>query len=154
MTGAIYPLPGEMEERVRRFNIKQRSARQALLLPRALPTLPRMRRIALACLLLALAAPALADDYPVSGRFGISDWSRKGAIDCTGLRVISFFDGNQRTDSNGGVPTFRNRSVRQEGRGLYRVVDEFTTGQISNAQAVYDLRIVDADKIELNLMPG
>jgi hypothetical protein len=113
-----------------------------------------MRRIALASLLLALAAPAIADDYPVSGRFGISDWSKKGAIDCTGLRVISFFAGNQRTDSNGGVPAYRNRSVTQQSRGVYRVIDEFSTGQISNAQAIYDLRIVDADRIELDLMPG
>jgi hypothetical protein len=47
------------------------------------------------------------------------------------LRVIAF-NGNQRTDSKSGVPAYRNVSVTSSGAN-YRVSDEFTTGQISNA---------------------
>jgi hypothetical protein len=49
-------------------------------------------------LLSVLAVPALADSYPVSGRWGQSTSSAKGAIDCSDVRVITF-NGNQRTDS-------------------------------------------------------
>jgi len=83
-------------------------------------------------ILCALAAPALADSYPVSGAWGQSASSAKGAIDCTGRRVVTF-DGNQRTDSNGGVPAYRNKSVIAVGSD-YRVVDVFTNGQVNNAQ--------------------
>jgi hypothetical protein len=50
---------------------------------------------------------------------------------CTSKRVIDF-TGNQRTDSNGGVPAYRNQSVVPEGPSTFRVVDEFSTGQISS----------------------
>jgi hypothetical protein len=112
-----------------------------------------MRRTALVCLLLALAAPALAADYPISGRFGVGVFAKPGPIDCTGLRVIGFF-GDQRRDSNGGVPAYRNRSIVQSGPRSFDVVDEFTTGQISDAQAIYTLHILDADRIEMDLQPG
>ena len=102
--------------------------------------------------LCALATPALAENYPVSGRWGESDSGAKGAIDCDGHRVIDF-NGNQRTDSRGGVPSYRNRSVTEEGQDSYRVVDEFATGQIS-ARTNYGLRKVDDDHIEMNLQPG
>ena len=91
------------------------------------------KTIPLAIALTALALPALADSYPVDGRWGQSARSDKGAIDCSGKRVITF-NGNQRQDSKGGVPAYRNKSVTAEGSSSYRVVDEFTTGQISNAQ--------------------
>ena len=81
----------------------------------------------------ALALPALADNYPVTGPWGQSASSEKGAIDCTGKRVIAF-NGNQRTDSKGGVPAYRNKSVTQAGASSYRIVDVFTNGQINNAQ--------------------
>ena len=114
-----------------------------------------MRKTILSAMLLAaLAAPALAADaYPVSGKWGQSTSSEKGAIDCSKLRVIEF-NGDQRTDSKGGVPAYRNKSVSPEGPSRYRVVDEFTTGQISNAHVNYTLRQVDADHIELNMQPG
>jgi hypothetical protein len=58
-----------------------------------------MRKTILSAMLLsALAVPALADSYPVSGRWGQSTSSAKGAIDCSDIRVITF-NGNQRTDS-------------------------------------------------------
>lgn len=103
-------------------------------------------------LLGALAAPALADSYPVSGAWGQSSSSAKGAVDCNGLRVIAF-KGNQRTDSKGGVPAYRNKSVTPSGSG-YRIVDVFTSGQINNAQTSYTLRLIDADHIEMNGQTG
>jgi hypothetical protein len=106
----------------------------------------------LALLAAALAAPALADAYPVSGRWGESAGGEKGPIACAGRRVITF-DGDQRRDSRGGVPAYRNRSVTAAGPSRWRIVDEFATGQIS-ARAVYVLQRLDADRIELDMQPG
>jgi hypothetical protein len=108
--------------------------------------------ILIAAVLTMLSAPALADSYPVSGRWGQSNSSEKGPIDCGNLRVIAF-DGDQRTDSKGGVPAYRNKSVSAAG-STFRIVDEFTTGQIRNAHVNYTLRQTDADHIELNMQPG
>ena len=104
-------------------------------------------------LLGALAAPAFADTYPVSGAWGQSASSEKGAIDCAGKRVIDF-KGNQRTDSKGAVPAYRNKSVTASGASSYRVVDVFTNGQINNAQTSYTLRLIDADHIEMSGQSG
>ncbi|MGE4167236.1 MAG: hypothetical protein AB7E67_14745 [Xanthobacteraceae bacterium] len=99
------------------------------------------------------AAPALADNYPISGRWGVSASTEKGPIDCSKLRVIAF-NGNQRTDSHGGVPAYRNKSVERSGTSEFRVVDIFTTGQISSAQARYTLKLIDADRVAMNQQPG
>jgi hypothetical protein len=113
-----------------------------------------MKPLAAACVvLIGLAAPAWADAYPVSGRWGAGAGAEKGPIDCSNKRVIGFNDG-QRTDSNGGVPAYRNRSVTPDGTARYRVVDEFSTGQISNAHTSYTLRQVDNDRIEMNMQQG
>ena len=64
------------------------------------------------------------------------------------------FNGDQRTDSNGGVPAYRNRSVTPDGPSQYRVVDAFTTGQMSNARTSYTLRQVDPDHIEMQTQSG
>jgi hypothetical protein len=101
----------------------------------------------------ALAAPALAGTYPLSGRWGESASTEKAPIDCGKLRVIAF-NGSQRTDSRGGVPAYRNRTVTSAGSGQHRVVDEFTTGQIGNAKMNYTLRLVDADTVEMILEKG
>ncbi len=84
-----------------------------------------------ALLVTALATPALAQSYPVSGRWGESTSSEKGPIDCTGNRRVIDFSGNQRTDSNGGVPEYRNKSVESVGQSNYRIVDEFSNAQVS-----------------------
>jgi hypothetical protein len=112
-----------------------------------------MRTITAALFFSVLALLALAQTYPVQGRWGQSTNSEKGAIDCVGKRVIDFI-GNQRTDSNGGVPSYRNRSVTAEGPSSYRIVDEFTTGQISAGHTSYILRKVDPDHIELVMEGG
>jgi hypothetical protein len=101
---------------------------------------------------LALNAPAFAAPYPVSGKWGESTNSDKGAIDCRGKRVIAF-NGDQRTDSGGGVPTYRNVSVAPAGAG-FSVVDEFTTAQISAGRTSYTLRKVDADRLEMTQQSG
>jgi len=104
-----------------------------------------------AAMLCALGAPAFADIYPVSGRWGVSPSTDKNPIDCSKLRVIAF-NGDQRTDSGGGVPTFRNVSVTPVGRG-WDVVDAFNTVQIQ-ARARFTLRQVDPMRIEMDLQPG
>lgn len=111
------------------------------------------KTIPLAFALTVLAAPALAQNYPVSGQWGQSTSSDKGAIDCAGKRVITF-NGNQRQDSNGGVPTYRNKTVTQEGSSSYRVVDVFTNGQVNNGSVSYTLRKVDDDHIEMQQQQG
>lgn len=109
--------------------------------------------ILVATLMAALAAPALAGTYPVSGKWGQSSAADNGPIDCKGKRIIDF-KGDQRTDSGGGVPAYRNRSVTPSGASNFRVVDVFSTGQINNANAYYTLRKVDADRIELIMRQG
>jgi hypothetical protein len=113
--------------------------------------IPRMRTI-LILAALAFTAPVFAQNYPVSGQWGESNSSDKGAIDCSGKRVIGF-NGDQRTDSNGGVPAYRNRSVTKSDNS-YRVTDEFTTGQISNGHTDYTLRQTDADHLEMTQQGG
>jgi hypothetical protein len=110
------------------------------------------KSILIATVLTTLATPALADSYPVSGPWGQSSSSSPGPIDCNRLRVIEF-NGDQRTDSDGGVPGYRNKSVTRAG-STYRIVDQFSTGQIRNANLYYTLTQTDADHIELNMKPG
>ena len=107
-------------------------------------------RIMTALLVTALAAPALAQSYPVSGRWVESNSSEIGPIDCSGNRRIIDFLGNQRTDSNGGVPEYRNKSVQSVGQSDYRIVDEFSNGQVNAGQSEYTLRKIDSDRIVMN----
>jgi hypothetical protein len=116
--------------------------RPRLILTPATPTLSTMRTMILTALLVtALATPALAQSYPVS---------EKGPIDCSGNRRIIDFLGDQRTDSNGGVPEYRNKSVQSVGQSDYRIVDEFNNGQVSNGQSEYTLRKIDSNHIVMN----
>lgn len=112
-----------------------------------------MKRALLLIALTCSAAPALADSYPVNGRFGVVQSFTDKPLDCADKRVVAF-NGNQRTDSKGGVPAYRNRSVKDAGAGRWKVIDIFTTGQISNAQAVYTLHAVKADQLEMTMQPG
>jgi len=112
-----------------------------------------MRKLILATSLLCLAVPAWAGTYPVTGKWGAGDAAAKTPVDCSKLRVIAF-NGNQRTDSKGGVPAYRNRTVTALDGTNFRIVDEFSTGQISGAHVDYTLRKVDPDHIELNMQHG
>ena len=111
------------------------------------------KTIPLALLLAALTLPALADTYPVNGPWGQSTSSNKGPIDCAGKRVIAF-NGNQRTDSHGGVPAYRNVSVTPQGPSSYRVVDQFSNGLVNNGSVYYTLRRIDDDHIVMQLQQG
>jgi hypothetical protein len=124
---------------------------QRLILASATPTLSAMRtRIATALLVTTLATPALAQSYPVSGKWGEINGAQKGPIDCTDRRRVIDFNGNQRTDTNGGVPEYRNKSVQSIGQSDYRIVDEFSNGQVSAGQSEYTLRKIDSDRIVMN----
>lgn len=113
-----------------------------------------MRTFILSAVLFGLvAAPVQAQVYPVEGKWGQSASTETGAIDCANKRVIEF-NGDQRTDSNGGVPAYRNQSVTADGPSDYRVVDEFSTGQISAGHTTYALRKLDSDHIEMNMEGG
>jgi hypothetical protein len=101
--------------------------------------------------LYALGAPALASNYPVSGKWGPEIAGKQGPIDCKG-RVLGF-NGDTRTDSKGGVPGYRLKSLTTEGT-TFRITDEFTTGQIRNGSTSYTLRQTDADHIELHTQGG
>lgn len=111
-----------------------------------------IRAVLVAIALALLLAPAEAGSYPVSGRWGESASSATGPIDCKGKRVIEF-TGETRTDSKGGVPAYRNKSVNG-GSGRWQIVDEFTTGQIRNGNVTYTLVQTDADHIALDLQKG
>jgi hypothetical protein len=114
-----------------------------------------MRTVILSTLLvIALAALAQAQSYPVSGKWGESFNSEKGRIDCTKSRRVIEFSGDQRTDSNGGVPAYRNKSVTQVGSSTYRIVDEFSNAQVSAGQSAYTLREIDADRIAMDNIDG
>lgn len=96
---------------------------------------------------------AAAGNYPIDGRWGVTASTEKGRVDCSKLRVLAF-NGDQRTDSGGGVPAFRNLTIQSAGGRDFRIVDVFTTGQTSNAQAKYTLKIVEPDRVEINQQPG
>ena len=108
-------------------------------------------RLSLAlALIVTLSTAALADSYPVQGRWGAGQPSKQ-PVDCSNLRVIAF-NGDQRTDSRGGVPAYRNLSVTPSAGGS-RVVDAFNTAQIQ-ARATFILRQVDPNNIEMDQQPG
>jgi hypothetical protein len=109
--------------------------------------------MALAALFAACIAPAQAATYPVSGKWGESASTSKGPIECHGRRIIDF-KGDQRTDNKGGVPAYRNVSVKAEGPTTFKIVDQFTTGQIRNGHTSFTLRLTGPDHIEMVMQPG
>lgn len=112
-----------------------------------------MRTVTALVLVCLACGPALAQSYPVSGRWGVVSGTTEGPVDCGGKRVIAF-NGAQRSDSNGGVPGYRIKSATANGSREWRVVDQFTTGQIRNGSMSYTLRQADADHLELDMQRG
>jgi hypothetical protein len=102
--------------------------------------------------LAAMTAGAAAASYPVSGTWTYDNATAEGPAKECGKRYMNFA-GNQRFDTGGGVPSYRNFSVTAEGSSTFRIVDEFATGQM-NARSTYTLRILDQDHIELHLPAG
>jgi hypothetical protein len=119
--------------------------------------MPVMKIIIVLGLSLSLAlfgsAAAYAAGYPVSGKWGQTSSSEKGPVDCSKLRVIAF-NGDTRTDSKGGVPAYRLKTITAEGPSAHRIIDEFTTGQIRNGNMSFTLRQIDADHVEMQLQQG
>jgi hypothetical protein len=111
-----------------------------------------MNKIIFVLLASCFASPALAESYPVSGRWGQSSEEKPGAVDCAGKRVIRF-EGERRFDSGGGVPQYRLRDISRQSEMAFRVTEEFATGQI-NARMNYTLRQVDSDRVELVMTRG
>ena len=111
-----------------------------------------MRRLALILACLA-STPALAAGYPVAGRWGDVPNAPPGPADCSGKRVIAF-NGDRRTDSGGGVPSYRLKSITPLGTHQWRVVDTFTNGQIRNGTVSHTLRQPDAEHLEMDLQRG
>ena len=114
----------------------------------------RDRKLAIGCITAAIvslpiiAGFAVAQSYPVTGKWTYEDTGGEGpARDC-GKRYMDF-QGERRFDTGGGVPDYRNRSVSGDG-DEYRLSDEFDTGQI-RARVDYNIRRVDNDRIELKL---
>jgi len=114
----------------------------------------RDRKLAIGCITAAIvslpiiAGFAVAQSYPVTGKWTYEDTGGEGpARDC-GKRYMDF-QGERRFDTGGGVPEYRNRSVSGDG-DEYRLSDEFNTGQI-RARSDYNIRRVDNDRIELKL---
>jgi len=101
---------------------------------------------------LTAAAPAFAASYPVSGAWTYDYSPEKGPAKECGSRRMEF-SGDQRRDTAGGVPAYRNVSVTRAGPARFQIVDEFATGQI-NARLEYTLRLIDEDHIEIKLASG
>jgi hypothetical protein len=114
----------------------------------------KARRLAVSLLALvpALAGGAVADSYPVSGRWTYQDASAPGAApDCKSPTME--FRGAQRLDTGGGVPQYRNVRVEESSSTLYRVIDEFFTVQI-RGRVTYTLSISDKDHVEIRYEKG
>lgn len=115
---------------------------------------PLGRKVCIVCLTVAIvslpiiAGYAVAEPYPVSGKWTYEDTGGEGPAPECGKRYMDF-QGERRFDTGGGVPDYRNRTITQDG-DEYTLTDEFNTGQI-NARVDYNIRRVDNDRIELKL---
>lgn len=95
------------------------------------------------------AAAVAQQSYPVSGKWTYENPQAEGPAPDCGRRYMTF-QGMQRFDTGGGVPSYRNVSVRDNGDDTYLIVDEFATGQIS-AWSNYTLRKIDSDHIVIDV---
>jgi hypothetical protein len=117
----------------------------------------RDRKFAIGCITAAIvslpiiAGFAVAQSYPVSGKWTYEDSGGEGPAANCGKRYMDF-QGERRFDTGGGVPDYRNRSVTGDG-DEYRLTDEFNTGQV-RARVDYNIRRVDNDRIEMKLPQG
>lgn len=102
--------------------------------------------VTIACL---LAAPAFAATYPVQGKWGESNSTDKKPVNCVNLRTIDF-QGERRLDSGGGVPDFRALTVQPQGPAVWRVTEEFRTGQVKARNNVVLRLKSDPDRIEID----
>jgi hypothetical protein len=98
-----------------------------------------------------LVVPSTAAEYPVSGRWSYQPQTENGPS-CPGPTME--FSGGRRLDSGGSsAPDYRNLSVDQIDRSVYKVVDTMFTGPVQG-QVSYTLRVLDDDHIEMDLQPS
>lgn len=96
------------------------------------------------------APPAMADAYPVSGRWTYHNASQKGPAE-TCDRPTMEFRGNHRFDSFGGVPDFRNVRIERIDATSFALNDEFLTWPNVRGNVYYSLRLIDDDHIEIDI---
>jgi len=109
--------------------------------------------ITFAAIALALSAGgAAADPYPVAGKWTYEHASDPGPAKTCGTRTMEF-RGEQRFDTGGSVPQYRNVIINKASPTSFAVVDEFFTVQI-RGRVQYTLRILDQDHIELRFERG
>ena len=110
----------------------------------------------LPCLALAgatlYASTALAASYPLSGKWTYDDVTGKGPAKVCGKRQMEFA-GSQRHDTEGGVRDYRNISVEDIGRDLWRITDDFYNGQ-AWGRVTFTLARQDEDHIEIKMARG
>lgn len=112
------------------------------------------RTFAAAAVFSALAASvAMADPYPLSGKFAYVRPGLAPDAPC-GKEPIMRFTGDRRYDSTGGVHDFVNVSVTRNGGGDFEVIDVFSNGQIRNASTKLTLRVIDDDHADVRLAPS
>jgi hypothetical protein len=92
---------------------------------------------------------ALAQGYPVSGKWTYENAAAAGPAQDCGKRFMDF-QGARRFDKGGSVPDYRNLSAEQSGGNEYRLTDEFYTGQI-HGRTNYTLQKRDENHIELRM---
>jgi hypothetical protein len=109
--------------------------------------------VSLAALAVAMAAaPALADVFPVTGKWTYENAEDSGPAPICGNRTMEF-KGERRFDKVGGVSDLRNVSVIESGPKVYQVVDEFFNAMI-RGRVYYTLSVIDKDHIEIKLNEG
>ncbi len=52
------------------------------------------------------------------------------------------------------MPAYRNVSVTAQGQTAFKIVDEFSNGQVNRGKVTYTLTKLDKDRIELKLQPS
>jgi hypothetical protein len=110
-----------------------------------------LRTAALALLasaaILAGSTPALAEAYPVQGRFA---YDKGNAEEACRVGPAMDFSGDRRFDDGGGVHDYRNVSVHDDGASQFAVVDLFFNGQ-ARGKVSYTLRVNDAKHLRIHL---
>jgi hypothetical protein len=106
-------------------------------------------RIFAAAAMAVLSGSALAQDYPVLGRWTYENASAEGPAENCGQRHMTF-EGVRRFDTGGGVPVYRNVGVQQVADDEFRIVEAFNTGSI-DGNVRYTLRKIDENRIVIEL---
>lgn len=94
---------------------------------------------------------AVAQSYPVTGKWSYEDNGGDGPAQDCGSRYMDF-QGERRFDTGGYVRDYRNHSSTSDG-DEYKLQDDFFNGAI-RGRMNYNIRRVDNDRIELRTQQG